>query len=128
MLYFAYGMNTNSKYMSVANTRLGEATLLDYKWEMLKFANVHYKVGATSTGILWDITEDELVRLDVREGYPEFYNRTIAEVLHNDQLKQAIVYYMTDEYRTMLFNQLPSSGYVHDVREGFAENGIKIEC
>ncbi len=125
MLYLAYGMNTNSNYMSTTSRRLGPATLLDYKWEMLQFANVHHMIGVTSVGILWDIDEAELERLDYREGYPTFYNRTLAEVIHNDEVKQAIVYYMTDEYRTKLARQAPSMSYVNDVQEGFAEDGIK---
>ena len=126
MLYFAYGMNTNNNAMSKTSKRLGPAVLLDYKWEMLQFANVFEMRGVTSIGILWEIDENELKELDMREGYPTFYDRVIAEVEHNGELVQAWVYYMTPEYRTKLANEKPSQQYYDSVVEGFAQDGIVI--
>ena len=57
MLYFAYGMNTNDNAMPDAK-RLGTATLLNYSWEMLQYANVYDNYGQTVSGILWDVNED----------------------------------------------------------------------
>lgn len=126
MLYFAYGMNTNNNAMSKTSKRLGPAVLLDYKWEMLQFANVFESRGDAAVGVLWDIDEIELQDLDYREGYPTFYNRVIAEVEHNGELVQAWVYYMTPEYRTKLANEKPSQQYYDSVVEGFAQDGIVI--
>ena len=80
MLYFAYGMNTNNSAMSKTSQRLGPAVLVDYKWEMLQFANVFESRGDTAIGILWEIDETELQDLDCREGYPTFYDRVVATV------------------------------------------------
>ena len=126
MLYFAYGMNTNNNAMSKTSKRLGPAALLDYKWEMLQFANVFEMKGVTSIGILWEIDENELKELDMREGYPTFYDRVVAEVEYNGELVQAWVYYMTPEYRTKLANEQPSQQYYDSVVEGFAQDGIVI--
>ena len=126
MLYFAYGMNTNNNAMSKTSKRLGPAVLLDYKWEMLQFANVFEMRGVTSIGILWEIDENELKELDMREGYPTFYDRVVAEVEYNGELVQAWVYYMTPEYRTKLANEKPSQQYYDSVVEGFAQDGIVI--
>lgn len=126
MLYFAYGMNTNNNAMSKTSQRLGPAVLLDYKWEMLQFANVVEVPGVTSIGILWEIDENELKDLDLREGYPSFYNRVLAEVEHNGELVQAWVYYMTSESRTSLAHEKPSQQYYDSVVEGFAQDGIVI--
>ena len=124
MLYFAYGMNTNSKFMSRENKRLGPATLLNYGWEMLQFANVFAKEGEVAVGILWDIDDKELARLDVREGYPDFYDRVEAEVMHNGEKKKAWVYYMTDRYRRELAAFSPSKTYYDGVIEGYAEDNL----
>lgn len=126
MLYFAYGMNTNSGVMSTTSQRLGPATLLNYQWEMLQFANVFESKGASALGILWDIDEQELQDLDYREGYPSFYDRVMTTVEHNGELKQAWVYYMTPEYRTKLANCKPSQGYYDSVVEGFAQDGLTL--
>jgi gamma-glutamylcyclotransferase (GGCT)/AIG2-like uncharacterized protein YtfP len=126
MLYFAYGMNTNNSAMSKTSQRLGPATLVDYKWEMLQFANVFESRGGTAVGILWDIDETELQDLDYREGYPTFYDRVSATVEHDRQLKQAWVYYMTPHYRTKLTGVCPSQHYYDLVIQGYAQDGLVI--
>ena len=126
MLYFAYGMNTNSSVMSTTSQRLGPATLLDYKWEMLQFANVFESPNDTALGILWNIDETELQELDYREGYPSFYDRVSATVEHQGEQKKAWVYYMTPAYRTKLSSCEPSQYYAQMVTEGFAQDGLTV--
>jgi gamma-glutamylcyclotransferase (GGCT)/AIG2-like uncharacterized protein YtfP len=126
VLYFAYGMNTNSKAMSSTSKRLGPAELPNYSWEMIRFANVFEDKEGSCTGILWDIDADELARLDLREGYPTFYDRITTEVIHNGDKKSAIVYTMTDSYRKDLSNYRPTKQYIECVAEGFAEDGIRL--
>lgn len=126
MLYFAYGMNTNNNAMSKTSKRLGPAVLLDYKWEMLQFANVFESKGDATVGVLWDIDETELQDLDYREGYPTFYDRVVANIEHDRQHKRAWVYYMTPHYRTKLANEKPSQHYYDSVVEGFAQDGLVI--
>jgi len=126
MLYFAYGMNTNNNAMNKSSIRLGPANLLDYKWEMLQFANVFESRGNAAIGILWEIDEIELQDLDYREGYPTFYDRITTVVEHDRQRKQARVYYMTPHYRTKLTGVKPSEHYYNSVVEGFAQDGLVI--
>lgn len=128
MLYFAYGMNTNNSVMSKTSQRLGPATLLDYGWEMLQFANVFESKGSTAVGILWEIDETELQDLDYREGYPSFYDRVVATVEHRGEQKKAWVYYMTPHYRIKLSDYEPSPHYAQMVSEGFAQDGLVIAC
>jgi hypothetical protein len=124
VLYFAYGMNTNGRHMRLDAVRLGPALLLNYSWEMLQFANVYPTEGQDSLGILWDINDETLGELDIREGYPTFYDRCMADVIHRGEPVQAWVYFMNDRYRVDLRNCKPSEYYVESVREGFAEDGI----
>jgi hypothetical protein len=126
MLYFAYGMNTNNNAMSKTSKRLGPAILFDYKWEMLQFANVAAMPGVTTLGVLWEIDENELQDLDIREGYPTFYNRVLTEVEHNGELVQSWVYYMMPEYRVKLANEKPSQHYYKSVVDGYAQDGLII--
>jgi gamma-glutamylcyclotransferase (GGCT)/AIG2-like uncharacterized protein YtfP len=125
MLYFAYGMNTNDNAMPGA-ARLGKSTLLNYSWEMLQYANVYDNYRSNVSGILWDINEDTLKYLDVREGYPDFYNRILTDVEHDGVTKQAWVYYMTDYYREKLKDTTPSDQYLASVVAGYAANGLPL--
>lgn len=126
MLYLAYGMNTNNGAMSNTSVRLGAATLIDYQWEMLQFANVFESKGDSAIGILWDIDETELQDLDSREGYPSFYDRVVAQILHNGEQKSAWVYYMTPHYRTKLTGVCPGQHYYDSVIQGYAQDGLSI--
>jgi gamma-glutamylcyclotransferase (GGCT)/AIG2-like uncharacterized protein YtfP len=119
-------MNTNSGVMSKTSKRLGAAVLLDYKWEMLQFANVFESPGDAAIGILWEIDEIELQDLDYREGYPSFYDRVVAAVEHDRQRKEAWVYYLTPHYRHKLADCKPSKQYQDSVIEGFAQDGLII--
>ena len=124
MLYFAYGMNTNSKKMSSKCRRLGPAIAHHYHWELIKYANVRRKKNATCVGILWDIDEKELKRLDKREGYPICYIRKTITVMHEGIEKKAFIYTMTREYRSSIKNKRPSKNYVNMITEGFAEDDV----
>lgn len=119
-------MNTNDSVMSKTSIRLGPATLLDYNWEMLQFANVYESPGDFADGILWDIDEIELQDLDYREGYPTFYDRVVGQVVHEGEQKRAWVYYMTPHYRTKLSGVAPSKHYYNSVVEGYAQSGLSI--
>jgi gamma-glutamylcyclotransferase (GGCT)/AIG2-like uncharacterized protein YtfP len=121
MLYFAYGMNTNSKKMSKSSKRLGPATLLYYTIEMLQYANIIEDKNGHINGILWDIDEKELARLDKREGYPTCYNRILGIVKHNGENKIAWIYYMTNEYREKAKKKSPTKEYIDMITEGFNE-------
>jgi cation transport regulator ChaC len=126
MLYFAYGMNTNNTQMSPTATRLGPAKLNEFAWEMLLYANVYESVGSSCIGILWDIDQDVLAGLDIREGYPTFYTRLLVDVEHQGTTKPAWVYTMTHENREYLKDKKPSEHYYNSVVEGYATDGLDL--
>lgn len=126
MLYFAYGMNTNTEQMSPKAKRLGPAILPGYAWEMLMYANVYEQADANSIGILWDIDDEVLAGLDRREGYPIFYTRLEVPVFYNNETVTAWVYTMTDENRTSLIGTQPSKHYLDSVTAGFAEDSLSL--
>jgi gamma-glutamylcyclotransferase (GGCT)/AIG2-like uncharacterized protein YtfP len=123
-LYFAYGMNTNVDSMGhrcPAALDLGSATLLNHRYRFSRHADVldappHDNVE----GVLWDITKDCLESLDILEGYPSYYDRKTATVMHRGVLKEALVYFM----QPGLSDALPSQSYLDMVLTGFYEHGI----
>lgn len=112
--------------MSTKATRLGPAILPGYAWEMLMYANVYENADANSIGILWEIDDEVLEGLDLREGYPIFYTRLEVPVFYNNETVTAWVYTMTDENRTSLIGTQPSQHYLDSVRAGFAEDSLSL--
>lgn len=119
-------MNTNNDQMSPSAVRIGAAELQGYAWEMLLFANVYQKSNAETIGILWDIDDEILSALDMREGFPTFYTRLIVDVVHNGEVMQAWVYTMTDENRDRLTGTTPSEHYYNSVVTGYATSGLAL--
>lgn len=123
MLYFAYGMNTNTQGMAQrcpAAVSFGRAQLLGHRFRFAGPADVQRDRHCDVEGVLWDITDECLQALDRLEGYPYFYNRKWALVRFQDQEVQALVYYMQPGNR----NAPPSDGYFDMVLEGYTEHGV----
>ena len=123
MLYFAYGMNTNTQGMArrcPGAVAFGRARLLGHRFRFAGPADVQVDRRYFVDGVLWDITEDCLKSLDVLEGYPHFYERKWAQVEYDQGECSALVYYMQPGHR----NSPPSSGYFNMVNEGYEEFGV----
>jgi len=123
MLYFAYGMNTNTQGMAQrcpGAVAFGHARLLGHRFRFSGPADVQVDRRYDADGVLWDMTEDCLKSLDTLEGYPYYYDRKWACVEFQGEQHQALVYYMQPGNR----NRSPSSGYFRCVLEGYEEFGV----
>ncbi len=126
MLYFAYGMNTNSQGMAQrcpAAVSFGRAQLLDHKFRFSGPADVQPNRLCRVDGVLWDITSQCLASLDTLEGYPFYYDRKWARVDLDGEICQALVYFMQPGNK----NHPPSSGYFATVLEGYEEHGVPTQ-
>lgn len=95
--YFGYGMNTNRASMASlcpAAVPLGAAMLEDFEFRFAYHADVVKCSGAKTVGVLWEITDACLARLDIVEGYPSYYERVSAKVIHRDTVYDSLVYVM----------------------------------
>lgn len=123
MLYFAYGMNTNSQGMAQrcpGAVAFGRARLLQHRFRFSGPADVQVDHRCEVNGVLWDITKNCLQSLDILEGFPYFYNRKWAQVDFQGRVYKAMVYYMQPGNR----NAPPSNGYFDCVLEGYQEFGV----
>lgn len=123
MLYFAYGMNTNSQGMAhrcPGAVAFGRARLLGHRFRFSGPADVQRDRFSDVDGVLWDITEDCLASLDTLEGYPWYYDRSWRAVEFQGTTVQALVYHMRPGNK----NSPPSSGYFATVIEGYEEFGV----
>ena len=122
-LYFAYGMNTNQEEMSYrcpGARALSRAMLPGYRLEFKSFATIVPNPKETVEGVLWTITDPEESALDMLEGYPEFYDKKIVSVEHDNQSYIAMTYIMGPREQ----GHAPSDGYYSMVSEGYQTFGL----
>lgn len=93
MKYFAYGSNMNPERMRERNiyfSSRNHATLKGFRLEFNKvasrnseegYANIVLDKDGTVEGILYDITNSDLIKLDRYEGYPDHYNRVKVNII-----------------------------------------------
>lgn len=107
--YFAYGSNMNLKKMvdlGCAISFLRAAELRNYELVFNKrsykdpsvgFANI---VGSDKRveGVLYEILEEDLLKLDKIEGCPKHYHRKMVEVICDNRHVNALTYIATDEW------------------------------
>jgi gamma-glutamylcyclotransferase (GGCT)/AIG2-like uncharacterized protein YtfP len=126
--YFAYGMNTNSKNMIVrteTSVDLGRARLSNFRLEFKVYCDVVRSGSGHVDGVLWKMDAEGLDMLDVREGYPYYYNRAILPIASKAGITRAWVYYMTEKRGNNL--RVPPLQYWQDVSSGYREHGIDIQ-
>ena len=123
MKYFAYGMNTNLDQMAArcpGAVCLGPAWIDNYALVFRHFADIEPEVDSYCDGVLWEITDDNLMALDQLEGYPYHYTR-FSVVVNTDRGSDiALVYQMVDQS----FEQPPSNHYFNTVYEGYEQNNV----
>lgn len=119
-------MNTNLDQMAArcpGAVCLGPAWINDYALVFRYCADIEPAPGNWCDGVLWEITDDNLVSLDALEGYPYHYTR-FSVVVHTDRgADTALVYQMTDQS----FEEAPSNHYFDMVLEGYQQNGVSLD-
>ena len=122
-LYFAYGMNTNKEEMAYRcpdAVPIGRAVLPGYRLEFKSFATIVPSPTEQVEGVLWTITDTDESALDMLEGYPEFYDKKIVSVEHDNQSYIAMTYIMGPREQ----GHAPSDGYYSMVSEGYQTFGL----
>jgi gamma-glutamylcyclotransferase (GGCT)/AIG2-like uncharacterized protein YtfP len=116
-------MNTNLTQMAArcpGAVCLGPAWIDNYALVFRHFADIEPEVDSYCDGVLWEITDDNLVALDALEGYPYHYTR-FSVVVNTDRGSDiALVYQMVDQS----FEQPPSNHYFNTVYEGYEQNNV----
>ena len=126
MLYFAYGMNTNTQGMArrcPGAVAFGRAKLLEHRFRFSGPADVQFDPESDVDGVLWDLTDECLASLDALEGYPYYYDREYRTVEFQGEKVRALVYFMQPGHQ----DGPPSSGYFATVLEGYEEFGVPTD-
>jgi gamma-glutamylcyclotransferase (GGCT)/AIG2-like uncharacterized protein YtfP len=139
--YFAYGSNLNLRDMEAWCERMGRPCALagrgvpaylpdhdlvfDYLSPSRKggVLDLRPSIGRIVPGALFEVAEENLRTLDLKEGVPLIYRRAEKRVLLADGRElQALAYEVSPEYRSAS-PVAPSEAYVGIVAAGLAEFG-----
>ena len=122
-LYFAYGSNLNHEgmqYRCPDAEPVAAATLEGWTLSFRGVADIEPRDGGRVQGAVWQISDDDLARLDTYEGYPSLYGREHLLVrprgLDEADELPAVTYVMRDDYPG-----LPSPGYLETIRRGYGQ-------
>lgn len=125
MKYFAYGSNMSLSNMTkrdVNFTSREKATLKGYKFIINKiskknpgvgFANIIRDDNSEVEGIVYEVSQEDILKLDKYEGYPKHYRR--ESFIINDE--NTIIYIANDNWTSV--NELKASeDYKEKILEG----------
>ena len=99
--YLAYGSNMDVEQMAIRCPRariIGTGILenwrLMFKGEHIptSYATIEEWQGYKVPFVLWDITRRHEMRLDLYEGYPDFYQKKYVDVEVGEQKYNALIY------------------------------------
>lgn len=123
--YLAYGMNTNLAEMHrrcPAAKSLGSVTVPDYRLAFKTHCDVLYTPGDSMQCVLWSITDQCELALDLLEGFPDYYDKKEVKVKYQGQTIRPMIYYMCSGFDYAA----PSENYLNMVVEGYSEHNIPI--
>ncbi len=126
MLYLAYGMNTHIDQMASRCPKavsIGRVDIPDMRLVFRGVADVEYSYGDVLQTVLWDITPDCELALDMLEGYPTFYDKKYIDVEINGKTYEAMIYQMVGD---RLDYSTPGSYYQQMLEEGYQDHGLEL--
>jgi cation transport regulator ChaC len=127
-LYFAYGSNIDPERLkgrSVNFLHAEHGALEDYALSFNKrskkffdrgFANVTPSVGEHVEGVLYQVTEEDLLKLDKFEGCPTHYERVSLPIVAKTGLVTAYVYVAKKEW--IVEGLKPTKEYLNHLMKG----------
>jgi cation transport regulator ChaC len=143
-LYLSYGSNMNQDNMNrfcdsinrrhidldSRNPRRGslEGYKLDFNYYSSNMGggagNLTLASGETVKGVVYDMTEDDFITLDKKEGLPTEYRRIEVPItLENGTVLEGVITYIACDDRTVSFSP-PTKEYKKDLIDGARANGL----
>ena len=135
--YLAYGSNLNVRQMArrcPTAKPVGTSVIRDY--ELLfkgsktgAYLTIEKKKGGTVPVAVWEVTDNDEKRLDVYEGYPNFYYKTEMKLpvkfTENGKTKTITAFvYIMHEDRPL---EIPSRQYVNTCADGYMDFGFGLK-
>lgn len=132
MLYFAYGSNMKTERLvsRVGEVKiLGRAVIEDYQLSFNKLgdngsgkANIYTKNDSSVEGALFDLTEEQIKKLDRHEGVNAHYIRCTRDIKLDGKILVAEVYFANQD--KLQDNLRPTCEYLQHIIDGAEEHGL----
>ena len=126
MLYASYGMNTNIDQMASrcpGSISIGRVDIPDHRLVFRGVADIEESVGDVLQTVMWDITDECELALDMLEGYPTFYGKKYIDVHFGNKTYTAMIYQMVGD---RLDYSHPSSYYQELLEDGYKAHGLDL--
>ncbi len=134
--YFAYGANMDPRWMSrtvPTATVVGPAKLSGYRLEFNVYsdrweggaANLEPDPDAYVWGVVWDVGEDDVERLNTFAGHPTFYRREeVAVEMPTGETEECVTYRVAHQQGYVR----PTPAYVAGLRGAARMQGLPPEA
>lgn len=131
MLYVAYGSNLNLAQMSYRcpNAKIYATGFLE-DWKLIfrgstnnSHATITESSGSIVPVLVWEITRLDEKRLDIYEGFPQYYEKQLLVVRTKESSVIAMVYIMNKKYLA----GLPSEFYIDTIKKGYKDNNFDLK-
>ncbi len=123
--YFAYGSNLNKEQLKVrvVTWKKDAKAVLD-GWKLIfakgwsghrsGYANIVTSEDSIVNGAIYELTEEQMKKLDIPEGAPNVYHRENVTVISNGKKIVAVAYVM----RKIIEESKPSAAYLQTIIDG----------
>lgn len=119
MYYVAYGSNLDVKQMAwrCPDAKIvGTGTIKNYKFVFDVHADIRESNGDNVKVLVWDISDKDLISLDMYEGFPVYYIREMIRVDMDDgYVLSGIVYLMNNRHEYFV----PSNDYLNVILNSY---------
>ncbi len=130
-LYIAYGSNLNLDQMAIRCPTakvIGNGRLLD--WELMfrgsrsgAYATIEKCSGCSVPVTVWKIRQKDEYSLDIYEGFPTFYYKSILSVnMEDGSTIEAMAYIMNNK----ALPGIPSLRYIRTIECGYRQNHLDL--
>lgn len=124
--YIAYGSNTpqEMKYRCPDSQFLGRAKLSNHRLLFRQYATIEPAEGEDLEVMLYKISKKDEINLDYYESYPHFYDKKKVDVIYDNKVFKAIVYFLSPSRYYSI--RIPDASYLGRCFMGYVNSGIDI--
>lgn len=132
-LYFAYGSNMSQERLEKrvgSVTKIGTHTLYGYKL-VFNAGNAYANIEMCPygkhfvEGVIYEMTIQQMRRLDTAEGFPHFYQRMSLPIIDKGILRDLHVYFSINPGYLNSVPLLPLEEYISYLIQGCKENNLE---
>ena len=103
----------------------GTGTLDDYELYIDRCSSIRPTMGSKTMGVVWEISDLDMIELDKYEGYPYLYQRKEVDVNIDNRLVKVWVYYYAIDFKDM--GEPASNKYYKTCKKGYKVFGLPFD-